>query len=75
MSTKNSDGTIGNRNFLPGVVRIIEVRITDGRVIDALLYFVPLSGIEPRFCVSPDHSLDTIPTAKWRLINKICREN
>ena len=50
-------------NFLPGVVRIIEVRMIDGRVIDALLYLVPLSGIEPRFHVSPDHSLDTIPTA------------
>ena len=48
--------------------------MTDGRVIDAVLYLVPLSGIEPRFRVSPDHSLDTIPTAVWRLVSEICSE-
>jgi hypothetical protein len=74
MSIKNSDGTIWNRTFLPGVVRIIEVQMTDGRVVDALLYLVPLSGIEPRFCISPDHKLDTIPTELRRHISKICSE-
>jgi len=50
--------------------------MSDGRVIDALLYLMPLSGIESRFLVTPDHSLDTTPTAIWWLISKsVVRNN